>query len=171
MTMTLIETKTLGTAASAVEFTSVPQTFTDLFILTSARNTGSSVFFRIELNGSTSNFTNRYLVGSGTSVVVGSESFAPFSYLNPSSWTANTFSNGQFYIPNYSGNTNKSISVDSVSENNATAADQALVAGLWSQTAAITSVGFRTGANNFEVGSIFSLYGILKGSSGGVVVS
>jgi hypothetical protein len=52
--------------------------------------------------------------------------------------TANTFGNTEFYIPNYTSSNYKSFSVDGVTENNATAAF-ALYAGLWSNTAAITS--------------------------------
>jgi hypothetical protein len=44
------------------------------------------------------------------------------------------------YIPNYAGSSNKSVSIDAVTENNATAAEANLVAGLWSSTAAITSI-------------------------------
>jgi hypothetical protein len=40
--MKLIESKTLGTAASSIEFTSIPQTFTDLVVLVSSRQTGDS---------------------------------------------------------------------------------------------------------------------------------
>jgi hypothetical protein len=169
--MKLIETKTLGTAAASIEFTSIPQTFTDLVVVASARNTTTSEFYRIEINGSSANFTSRYLLGNGSLVSTGSESLAPYADMARSTYTANTFSNSQFYIPNYSGSTNKSISIDSVSENNATEAYASISAGLWSQTAAVTSVLFRPNSGNFAIGCIFSLYGITKGSDGIVTTS
>ena len=173
MTMTLIETKTLGTAAASIEFTSIPQTFTDLVVLASARNTTTSEFYRIEINGSSANFTSRYLLGNSATPATssGAESLAPYADMTKSTYTANTFSNSEFYIPNYSGSTNKSISVSGVSENNAAEAYQSISAGLWSQTAAITSVLFRPNSGNFAIGTTISLYGITKGTDGIVVVS
>ena len=179
MTMTLIETKTLGTAAASIEFTSIPQTYTDLVLLTNYRTTRSGTTFdqlRLRFNGNTGSvYSWRGLYGSGSSA--GSENSASDTSLKTdagvgNSATANTFSNGSIYIPNYTGSTNKSVSTDAVGENNATEAYQFIYAGLYSNTSAITSIqGFSEGSANFVVGSTFSLYGILKGSSGGVVVS
>jgi hypothetical protein len=169
--MQLIETKTLGADAASIEFTSIPQDFTDLVVLISARNSSTSNFFRIEINGSSSNFTERALTSTGSAASSSTGSAGPFGRMSISTNTANTFGNTQFYLPNYAGATNKSISVDAVSENNATEALMTLLAGLWSQTAAITSVLFRTGANDFVAGSTFSLYGITKGSDGIVTTS
>jgi hypothetical protein len=60
-----------------------------------------------------------------------------------------------------------------VTENNATNANQGISAGLWSNNAAISSIRlFYTGSSNdIATGSSATLYGILKGSSGGVTVS
>ena len=76
------------------------------------------------------------------------------------------------YIPNYTGSTNKSISVDSVTENNATNNLMNIQAGLWSNTAAITSILFTSDtAGGFLAGSTISLYKITKGSDGIVTTS
>jgi hypothetical protein len=168
MTMTLIETKTLGSTTSLVEFVSIPQSFTDLLILISGRTTNVSVLEGVSLqfNSSTANFTGRRLWGDGVSVT--SDSSTSIFVHNGSTSTANNFSNTSFYIPNYAGATNKSFSVDGVMETNATTSYMGLHAGLWSNTAAITSIGI---GPNLVSGSVLSLYGILKGSSGGVVVS
>ena len=77
--------------------------------------------------------------------------------------TANTFGNSEIYIPNYTGSNYKSISADSVSENNASAAYANLFAGLWSNTAAINQITLIPGASaNFAQYSTATLYGILK---------
>jgi len=73
--------------------------------------------------------------------------------------TASTFGNGQVYIPNYAGSNNKSTSADTVSEDNATLAYSALTAGLWSNTAAITSITIAA-VTNFAQYSTAYLYGI-----------
>jgi hypothetical protein len=175
MTMTLIETKTLGTAQASLEFTAIPQTFTDLVVLTSLRSVNDEALAILSFNGSTSNFSERFLRGSGSSVDSASFTSGTFARIfgasGQSSQTANTFGNSSIYIPNYTGSTNKSASGDGVNENNATSAMQIIVALLWSDTAAITSLAVAANAGNLAIGSTVSLYGILKGSDGIVTTS
>ena len=168
--MILIETKTLLSAAASIEFTSIPQDGTDLVVLYSLRtSSGGATNTLLTLNGSTSGFSNRNLFGDGTTRF--SDTTARYiGVVTGSTDTANTFSNGMLTIPNYSGSTNKSFSADDVSENNATTAYQSIVAGLWSNTAAITSLTI-TISGNLAVGSTISLYKITKGSDGIVTTS
>ena len=140
-TYTLIASSTVGSGGAAnIEFTSIPATYTDLCIITSLRTNRSAVVddTTFSFNSSSANFTAKYLVGDGTSASSGSNSY--YLLTNGNTATSSTFSNHSIYIPNYAGSNNKSFSVDSVSENNATAAYALLTAGLWSQTAAITSI-------------------------------
>jgi hypothetical protein len=75
--------------------------------------------------------------------------------------TANTFGNGEIYIPNYAGSTQKSVSADAVAENNsATYIYSALNAGLWTGTAAITSIKLLIPSYNFVQYSTAYLYGV-----------
>jgi hypothetical protein len=77
--------------------------------------------------------------------------------------TSSTFGNGELYIPNYAGSTNKSYSADSVAETNATATFMYLTAGLWSNTAAINSITMTPqGGSNFVQYTTATLYGISK---------
>jgi hypothetical protein len=173
MTMTLIETKTLGTAAASIEFTSIPQDGTDLYFLFSLRASADASNWTLSFNASSSNFTTLQVFGNGASgsATSAANSGQAYGAVNPSTATADTFANATMIIPNYSGATNKSYNVTGVSENNGTTAFQTVSAGLWSQTAAITSVKFEvSGGSNFTIGSTISLYKITKGS-GGVVVS
>jgi hypothetical protein len=171
MTMTLIESKTLGAAAASIEFTSIPSTFTDLVILISARSNASGVRdFLISFNGSTASFTGRNLDGSGSSVGGGANA-RYVGTINGTPQTADTFGSYLVYIPNYSSAANKSFSVDGVTENNATTAYQTIGAGLWSNTAAITSVAFAPSTDSLVTGTTASLYGVLKGSDGIVTTS
>jgi hypothetical protein len=166
-TMVKIETVTVGSGGAAdVTFSNIPQTYTDLVIKASTRNNDSAStsgsYYIIKFNGSSTSFTNRYLRGNGSAA-----SSATFNQYAGNSvttgQTASTFSNDEIYIPNYAGSTNKSYSADSVVENNATGAFSLLSAGLWSNTAAITSVTLEAanaGANPFQQYSTFTLYGI-----------
>ena len=76
--------------------------------------------------------------------------------------TANTFGNMEIYIPNYAGSSNKSVSVNQVGEDNAATAYATLLAGLWSNTAAITSIKLTpfSGGASFVQYSTAYLYGV-----------
>jgi hypothetical protein len=177
--MKLIESKTLATAAASIEFTSIPQDGTDLVALMSIRvdAADTSRDMIVQFNGDTgNNYSFRRLVGTGSSASSSSGSGAGDLFIvgshSANSATSNTFGNGSVYIPNYTGSTAKSASSDTVSENNATAAQQTISATLWSGTAAITSVLFKPYFSaNLMVGSTISLYKITKGSDGIVTTS
>jgi hypothetical protein len=173
--MKLIESKTLGTAAASIEFTSIPQDGTDLVAVLSLRATSTNSTYRtygvlLSLNSSTTGFTARALDGSGSSASTFTETRF-MGRMPDNAVTANTFGNIQIYFPNYAGSTNKSYSVDSVTENNETVAYQTILAGLWSNTAAITTATFTAESGNFAIGSTISLYKITKGSDGIVTTS
>ena len=174
MSMTLIAHTELGSAQVQIDFNSIPSTFTDLLLVVSARSaagTSGTKQLDIGFNSTFTNVSNKALAGSGSSA----SSFNSTQYLGQLSIpadTANTFSSHSVYIPNYRSGVAKSYSVDSVSENNGTAAWQLIIAGLWTGTAAITQLSVRgEGSTNLAQYSSATLYGITAGSSGGVVVS
>lgn len=158
----LLETVTVGAAgAASVTFNSIPQTgYTDLEIKVSCRVTGSGNYSQVNpsFNGSSASFTARTLWGTGSSA--GSNTTEYGFHAVGASATASTFNNASLYIPNYTGSANKSYSIDGVTENNATDAARTLTAGLWSNTAAITSVTLTPTSGSFVAYSTFSLYGI-----------
>jgi hypothetical protein len=158
--MQVIQTVTVGSGGAAtVAFTSIPQDATDLVIKTSLRNTADNAGGTIAFNtGGT--YTRRRLLTNASAV---SSDTATVDYQsNTSASTSSTFSNGEIYIPNYTGSTTKSYSVFSANENNGTPASMSIIAGLWNQTAAITSITLTPGSGNFAEGSVVSLYKIKK---------
>jgi len=176
--MKLIESKTLATAQAAIDFTSIPSTFTDLIVLCSLRTTstfgvGGVTWFdvRLSVNSNTSNLSNLFLAGSGSASSSGTGSGELIIRVSDSATTANTFANTSFYLPNYGGATAKSILINSVSETNATNARQELTSGLWNSTTAINALSFSVSTGNLAVGSMISLYGVLKGTDGIVTTS
>ena len=162
-TFELIASSTVGAAGSAqVDFTSIPATFTDLCVKLSTRNTNANYGgFYMRLNSSSSSYSQRRLKQEGNTVSSDTSTEIPFQQ---STWTASTFGNAEIYIPNYAGSSNKSVSIDAVTENNGTDNRNTLGAWLWSNTAAITSISFGT----FDLGfpdkfaqySTFYLYGV-----------
>ena len=164
-TFTKIASNTVSTAVSSITFSSIPATYTDLVIKVSARATYAANFqdINIRFNGSATGYSSRLLQGDGSAATSANNASGALVWGANSvsaNATANTFSNGEVYIPNYTSANFKSISTDSVTENNATAAYIQVAAGLWSNTAAITSIEMYLGAGNYVQYSTFTLYGI-----------
>jgi hypothetical protein len=158
-TFTKIASVTVGAGGSAtVTFSSIPSTYTDLVIKSSARNTSGGAGLQVSFNGSTG--TTRYLEGNGASVSSGTDTQMYAGDTVPSSFTANVFSNNELYILNYTSSNYKSSSSDAVTENNSSTSYIDLYANIWSSTAAITSITLYPNANSFAQYSTFTLYGI-----------
>jgi hypothetical protein len=164
-TFVKIATVTVGSGgAASMDFTSIPSTYTDLCLKFSARSNtniaGNGDLYYLLFNGSSANFTKKYLYGSGTAAASLSTANNTYGWIDSSDATASTFGNGEIYIPNYAGSSNKSFSTDSVTETNATAAYTALLASLWSNTAAINQITLTSYAGSFVQYSTATLYGI-----------
>jgi len=167
-TYSKISTYTVGSGGvPSVSFLNIPQNYTDLVLKASIRtgraNITSSLAMRF--NGDTaSNYRSIGLDGGGTVA----NSFAQttsrivYFYAPGSTATSNTFSNTEFYIPNYTSSSYKSVSIDGSVENNATDSSNTFTAGLWSNTSAITSIYIDEpfGSTSFQQYSTFHLYGI-----------
>ena len=162
---TLISTVSVGAGgATSIDFTSIPQTYTDLVLVCSGRLNGTGFDLQVKLNGSTTGYTTRYLDGSGTAASSGTNTNTQgyAGKIEPSSYTTNTFGNLQIYIPNYAGSATKVWSSDSVIENNASAGYDSILAGISSITAGITSISLADWSNtaSFVQYSTASLYGV-----------
>jgi hypothetical protein len=174
MSITLISTVQVGAGgAASIDFTSIPGTYTDLMVVLSSRCTNSAVTGPIfmSFNGATTNRSARTLNGTGS--LVGSYAIGDNFLFDTvgNTATANTFNSSTIYIPNYAGSANKSFSIDTVNENNTTASNQVLEAGLWSSTAAITSISITSPGYNLMQYSTATLYGIKSGQSGTTTVA
>lgn len=162
----LLERVTVGEAgASSITFNSIPQTgYTDLKIVCSVRTTvaNTSTTTYLYLNGLLTNRTAKVLYGTGTATGSFSNTAGIAGDTNGNTSTASTFGNQEIYIPNYTSANFKSYSIDAVVEDNSTGTNNTVefLAGLWSSTAAITSVGLAPSGNTFSQYSSFSLYGL-----------
>jgi hypothetical protein len=154
-TYQLISSVTVGSGgAASMEFTSIPSTYTDLLIKVSARTNRALTVdgIIISFNGSTSSFTGIYLEADGSTASSSTSTRLAASAVGDTA-TASTFGNSNIYIPNYTSSNNKSFSGDTVTENNAGAALIDVIAGLWSNSAAITSITLSP-----SIGTLFSQY-------------
>ena len=138
-----IQTVTLSATTASIEFTNIPQNYTDLLavfsIRTDAANTNRALELRV--NSGTSNQSSFTMYGDGSSS--GSASYGSAIYANMtipgSSATSSTFSNISIYISNYTSSNYKPISIDAVSENNGVSG-AALACGLYSSSTVISSL-------------------------------
>jgi len=169
-TYVAIQTITVGSGGSSnIEFTSIPQTYTDLNVLVSGRTTTNGDTYGetdVSFNGAPSgtSFSWRQTLGSGGSASSqngGSDSAIYIQWPTGSGATASAFGSSSIYIPRYTGSDYKSVSIDSVTANNASQSLQIMTAGLWSNTAAITSIRLTiVYGTAFAEYSTATLYGI-----------
>lgn len=159
MGYTKIASITVGASpVTSVTFSSIPQTYKDLVLKMCAGSTAGLALQYFTFNGSTSNF--QY-----TAIRAGANAIASFGtginaiWASYNSYDTSTFSNSEAYISNYTGSTYKSASVDAVNEmNNNADVYSVLNTGLWSDTAAITSITVTATA---QQNSTFYLYGVI----------
>jgi hypothetical protein len=165
-TFELIASNTVGSGGAAtITFSSIPSTFTDLSIYVSGRTTFSATRtnLNIDFNGLTTNRSYRNVRGFDSgSVGSVSASNSIVGYVPGATATASTWGSTSIYIPNYaSSSINKSISSDTVAENNSSTAWMVgLFASLWSATSAITSITLDLDDGDFAQYSTAYLYGV-----------
>lgn len=161
-------TVTVGAGgATSIQFTSIPQTYTDLVVKASLRSNRSPANQDnpvIRFNSSTSNYTIRRVYGDGSATGAATNTKLYLGNCPASGATASTFGNIAVYIPNYTASNNKSVSVDGVQEDSIASAYSEFAAGLWSDSAAITSIKLELDDTSraFVQYSTATLYGIKK---------
>jgi hypothetical protein len=152
-TYVALDTKTIGTAVSSVTFSPIPQGYTDLVLVhTGTANTGQDVYIRF--NGDTgSNYSRTLLFGNGSTAGSGRDVNASLIYFNYQDTTQST---AIAHIMNYANSTtNKTV----LSRENPVNVASAAIAGLWRNTAAITSITVGC-SGTLSVGSTLTIYGI-----------
>ena len=177
-TYTLISSQVLGTISGVVTFSSIPQTFQDLVVKVSAAcsdASGSTAdFVAINFNGGSSSvWSDTGFRTNGASLTSFRDAANTYSgittlYCNGGSGnTANTFSNSEFYIPNYTSSAAKQVFAWGTDQNNVSSANYAFITTesiFYNNATAITSITIANsssgGSTHYNVGSSFYLYGI-----------
>jgi len=162
-----IQTITLGSNSATVDFTGIPQTFTD-FVLVGNFTTNQSAPFRLLVGNNTidtaANYSMTQMAGTGSvteSTRSSNANFIASGYINAagrSIW--------QMHFMNYANTTtNKTVLIRYSTDVSASQSANARV-GLWRSTSAINCIRLETNASPqvFESGSTFTLYGIGSGS-------
>jgi hypothetical protein len=153
----------VASSVSNIEFTSIPQGYTDLVIVANG-NTDAATTTKLNVgNGSidtSSNYSWTVLSGTGSAANSYKESSVTFTqnerYAN---WDASSNANTILHIQNYSNTATYKTWL--TRGNNTTAGVDAII-GLWRSTAAINTIRISctNAGRTFSAGATFSLYGI-----------
>lgn len=174
-----IQAITLSASASSIDFTNIPQTFTDLVLVGRYSFASNGIrFATVRVGNNTidtgSNYSDTYLdtytgspnTGRNTNVTQ-----ALFSY---SSSGGLTTSQSQVAIANFMNYSNTTTNKTIINRNMSAADMVSAYVNLWRNTSAINYIRIIAGNADFASGSTFTLYGIGSGSPkafGGDVVT
>jgi hypothetical protein len=171
-TTTKLATVTVGAGGIAsVSFSNIPQTYTDLKLVVSARSTRNNATYPVDnlniaFNGASAGVSvaQRSLYtyeATGSQIIAsGNDTYLNNFMIKADGGTASTFSSGEVYVSNYTSSNVKPISMDSVAENNSTKAWLMFNAGVSLITAPITSIQMYALSGNLVQHSTFTLYGV-----------
>jgi len=164
-TYVALDKVTVSSATATVNFTSIPQGYTDLVLVCNVISTTNAAnYVYLQYNGDTAtNYSTTILSGNGSSAVstrfTNRTNFNIDYYATPNTQVGNRI----VQIQNYSNTTTYKTGL--VRANRAGNGTDAMV-GLWRSTAAITSILITCDSDTFAAGSTFSLYGIAAASVG-----
>jgi hypothetical protein len=147
-----------GSSTSTVTFSSIPQTYTDLQIVTSVSCSSSAaataLYIRFNSDSAT-NYSYTYLYGTGSTTAgarFSNQSTIYFGSAFVSDITTNTG-----FVNSYS---NTSIYKTCISRESASKTETVATIGLWRSTAGISTIDLFINGYVFTAGSTFTLYGI-----------
>lgn len=153
-----IASVTLTTATAAYTFSTIPATYTDLYLVINAKNTTNGAACKYQLNGDTgSNYSTTWMEGSGSTPSSGraSSDTSAFLYYNGGAVT-NNWSTVNAHFQSYLNTTTYKTAIARFGN----IAQTGAYASLWRNTSAITSITLNAITENFQIGSTFTLYGI-----------
>lgn len=159
-----VQSTTLVSAQTSTVFSSISQSYTDLVLIISALGSSTSDYIKLNINSDTgSNYSNTAMYGDGVTAATGKVSNQTFSYLTYYPFASTTQPN--LVIANFQNYSNTTTYKTFLSRANTqiTNSGPDAIVGAWRSTSAITSLTIATtGGGNFNIGSTFTIYGILK---------
>jgi hypothetical protein len=156
-TYTPIVTTTLGSDQATIEFTSIPQTFTDLVLIGGVSSTDGTFnrALRVQFNSDTSSLYSTTNIYGESSIVTTSSPNSSFIGVCEMPLGSN-FMTVKLQASNYSSTIKNKTTVSSGGSANIST----LAAGLYRSTSAITSLKLLLSGQSFRTGSTITLYGI-----------
>ena len=148
-----IASVTLSSTASSIEFSSIPQTYRDLVLIVDCSISGGNTLLLLDINGTGSSGTRVFMAGNGSSASSGTQSNLIAGFFG------STRGSSSLKFFDYSA-TDKNKTFLQQASMNGTGEGVAVNAQRWANNSAITSIDVFINSNTFDVGSVFSLYGI-----------
>lgn len=168
-TYVALNTQTLLSPASNVVFSSIPQTYTDLVLVVSARDTrtelndGFALTFNTDTSTGSTNYSDTYLYGASSSRGSGRNTNVRninIHQVTGANVTSTKFGVSTTHIMNYSNTT----TYKTVLNYGGVPVETYGAVGLWRNTAAISTItvypGYNGSGYSFSTGSTFTLYGV-----------
>jgi hypothetical protein len=157
ITYEVIATETVASSTQFITFSSIPQTFTDIILVTDGLSQpagGGSVFVKVNGDTPSTNYSSIYMFGTGSGVSGGTgDGFAT----NRHNATALEGGNGHAHFMNYANTTTYKTVVSNGGGNNISIS----FASTWRSTAAITSMRLQMESGpGFLAGFKATLFGI-----------
>jgi hypothetical protein len=157
-TYTTVASYTFASAGTVYTFSSIPSTYTDLVLVMSNINSGGATGLNIRINGDTgSNYA--YMRMYGSSSTINSDGDTSLSTGGASIGIIDT---GVSVVTSNWQNYANTTMFKSIITQHAGPQYNDVYATLWANTTAINSIQFSQGGQNFDIGTNFTLYGILK---------
>lgn len=152
-----IQTYTLSSAASSIDFTSIASSWTDLkLVIIGTCSSGTSTVDLTFNNDTATNYSMTRLRGDGSSATAANYTNRSYIWVGSlDSTTVPTMATVDIF--SYSGSTYKTLLSSIAADLNGSGTVQNYV-GLWRSTSAITSI--KLSAGNFNTGTTATLYGI-----------
>lgn len=154
-----IQTTKLTSTSTLITFSSIPATYTDLFVACNLKSNSGNLTFQIKLNNDSSALYS-YIRMSGTSSVVVTDAQTSKTYF-VAGWNGsnqyNQFSTLNFNIFNYTGTSSYKTVIFDLAE---TGLEVTKTVGTYRSTSAINRIDFTAGSSAIAVDSTFTLYGI-----------
>lgn len=154
-----IQTHTLVSNSTDIEFATIPSTYTDLVIVAQFKNTTSVDMFLRFNNDSTTKYSNTYLYGNGTTALSS-------RYSNASGFVLDMAGGGfgtewGTYIINIMKYANTNIDKNILGRSSFSGISTGTIVGLYRSTSAISSIKLSAStASTIVAGSTFTIYGI-----------
>ena len=167
-----ITTVTVGSGGtSAITFSSIPQTYTDLKIIFSGRSTKAGSYTGAGLltfnSGEAGVMNQKDLYGVGGTSSPGSATSASADFISigegsfPSAGnTSGVFGNFELYVKSYTESNYKSWSIDYIACDNSTTSYPIIAAGIYNINSAVTTVTIACSGGNWAQNTTATLYGI-----------
>jgi hypothetical protein len=154
-----IATQTLSSTSAQIDFNSIPQTYTDLVLVTNLIVTDSGYPF-MRINGNTSSiYSNTFIRGTGSAIVTSRNSNSTEWYFTTGYDTYGVPVLATINFFNYTSSTNKTGLVQNAGASQTTS--PVSVSALLARTSsAITSISLIKASTTWSAGSTATLYGI-----------